>query len=106
MTNIEALRALMRPYELAEDTCQILLLQQGLEASDDYEIEIDEKALYTAVIDALWHVITLTEESDNGSKQKYDISLIKDLIKRYQKKYGIEEETAETNLSHDFTPFW
>lgn len=104
MTNIEALRALMRPYELAEDTCQILLLQQDLESSDEYSRDY-EKQLYHAVVDALWQVITLTEESDNGSKQKYDVSLIRDLINRYSRKYEIDE-VQEKSLNSDFTPFW
>lgn len=105
MTNIEALRALMRPYELSEDTCQILLMQQDLEPSDEYD-RIYEKSLYQAVVDALYQVITLTEESDNGSKQKYDVSLIKDLINRYKKKYNLEEPEETKNLNMDFTPYW
>lgn len=105
MTNLEALRALMRPYELSEDTCQILLEEQDLDVSDEYEKD-NAKPLYTAVVNALWQVITLTEESDNGSKQKYDISLIKDLIKRYCRKYDIEEPEDEKNLNYDFTQYW
>ncbi|MCM1443608.1 MAG: hypothetical protein NC083_08795 [Muribaculum sp.] len=105
MTNLEALRALMRPYELSEDTCQILLMQQDLEPSDEY-FRDNDKPLYQAVVNALYQLMTLIEESDNGSKQKYDISLIQDLINRYRRKYDLEDEQEEKSLSSDFTPYW
>lgn len=100
MTNLEAIRAKMVPYELPEESLQLLLDEQGLEPSGVYSSGFLPE-IKKAVIEGLYQCLTLTEESDNGSKLKYDPDALKDLI------HHIEGEVLEKRpLQRDMTRFW
>lgn len=105
MTLIEVLRAKMYPYELPDDTLNILLLEQGVEdVEDSYEVSEHKEILRKATLDGLYQVLTLKEESDNGSTLKYDVDAIKDRISHYTKPEEADEETKPLQI--DKTPIW
>lgn len=99
MTNIEAIKAKMVPYELPEDTLQILLAEQGLQPLDGFGIEL-LPAIKRATIEGLYQCMTLTEESDNGSKLKYDTDALRDLIDH------LKEEEPKRPQQRDMTHYW
>lgn len=94
MTNRKAFRALIAPYTLPELTIEFLLTQQGLVANEEY-LQSNETALYSAVIDGLHQVKTLTKEKDPASENTYDVSKVNELINRYRRKIGLEELEEE-----------
>lgn len=105
MTLIEVLRNKMYPYELPEGTLELLLIEQGLEdASDSFDIEEHGEAMRKANIEGLYQVITLTEESDNGSKLKYNVDAIKNRITHLQRPEEREEEAKPMQI--DKTRIW
>ena len=83
-TNLEAIQLYIEPYELSEGKLEILLEEQGLQPDGDYDAVGDRPTMIKAVIRALYSLITLVEESDNGSKQRYDVDAIRDLIRYYE----------------------
>ena len=101
MTNLDAIKAKMFPYELPEDTLEFLLLEQELEASANYNHKENHDALIQAVIAALYQLITLVKEKDNGSEMQYDPEQILALIKRYEK----DDPTGKPQ-NRDMTPIW
>lgn len=94
MTNRKAFRALIAPYTLPELTIEFLLTQQGLVANEEY-LQSNETSLYSAVIDGLHQVKTLTKEKDPASENTYDVSKVNELINRYRRKIGLEELEEE-----------
>lgn len=90
MTNRKAFRALIAPYTLPELTIEFLLTQQGLVANEEY-LQSNDTSLYSAVIDGLHQVKTLTKEKDPASENTYDVSKVNELINRYRRKIGLEE---------------
>lgn len=99
MTNIEAIRAKMVPYELPEDTLQLLLDEQGLEPLEAYT-RAALPDIKKAAIEGLYQCMTLTEESDNGSKLKYDTDAIRDLIDH------LKETEERRPVQIDMTKYW
>lgn len=90
----------MVPYELPEESLQLLLDEQGLEPLGVYESGF-LPVIKKAVIEGLYQCLTLTEESDNGSKLKYDPDALKDLIGH------LEGEVKEKRpLQRDMTRYW
>lgn len=83
MTNLEAIKAKMFPYELPEDTLEFLLNEQELVPSDAYEAT-NRPLLIKAVIEALYQLLSLVKEKDNGSEMQYDPDGIRDMIKRLE----------------------
>lgn len=104
MTNLEAIKAKMFPYELPEETLEFLLDEQGLTSSGAYSRDRDRISLMRAVIAALWQCITLVKEKDNGSEIQYDVDAIRDLIKRYSRE--IPEEKEVKPINRDMTGIW
>ena len=104
MTNLDAIKAKMFPYELPEDTLEFLLDEQGLTPSEAYNKEENKTDLIKAVISALWQCISLSKEKDNGSEIQYDVDALKDLIARYSK--DIPEEEAVKPKNRDMTYIW
>lgn len=104
MTNLDAIKAKMFPYELPEETLSFLLDEQGLGASGAYNRNENSTALTKAVINALYQLITLVKEKDNGSEVQYNTDAIKDLIKRYSK--DIPEEQVLKPQNRDMTHIW
>lgn len=98
MTNLGAIKAKMFPYELPEDTLEFVLLEQGLQPSGAYDNDKDHDSLIKAVISALYQLITLVKEKDNGSEMQYDPDAIMKLIKRY--------EGNEKPRNRDMTRWW
>lgn len=96
-TNLEALKAKMFPYELPEDTLEFVLDEQELEPSEAYVRE-NHGALIKAVVSALYQLLSLVKEKDNGSEMQYDPDGIRDLIKKY--------ENAQKPQNRDMTPIW
>lgn len=99
MTNIEAIKAKMVPYELPEDTLQILLAEQGLQPLDEFVIGL-LPAIKAATIEGLYQCMTLTEESDNGSKLKYDTDALRDLIDH------LKDEEKKRPMQVDMSKYW
>lgn len=105
MTLIEVLRNKMYPYELPEGTLELLLIEQGFEdASESFDLLEHGEAMRKANIEGLYQVITLTEESDNGSKLKYNVDAIKNRITHLQRPEEREEETKPLQI--DKTHIW
>lgn len=100
-TNLEAIQRYIEPYELSEGKLELLLEDQGLQPDGEYNSSNDRPMMIKAVIEALYSLITLIEESDNGSKQRYDIANIEKLIKHYkgedqdEKKSMVRDATRE-----------
>lgn len=90
----EALAAAMSPYALPNKTVDLLLIEQGLDGSADYDVN-KAKEVYTAVIEGLIKFKSLTKEKDPGSENDYDVSKIDDMIRHYRAKYGIEDIDAQ-----------
>lgn len=99
-TNLEAIKAKMFPYELPEDTLEFLLDEQELEPSEAYSRD-NHDALIKAVISALYQLITLVKEKDNGSEMQYDPDQILALIKRYE-----NDDPAKKPQNRDMTHIW
>lgn len=99
MTMIEALAAKLKPYVLPDDSLQVILLENGLEESDEYSGGTDKESLKSCLIQALRQCKTLTEESDNGSKQKYDPDALDDLINEL-------EDKSSRPIQIDMTAYW
>lgn len=91
MTIRQALASAMAPYALPKQTVELLLIEQGLDGNAEYTAGIDKKQFYTAVVDGLYKVITLTKEKDPGTENTYDTDKVKELINYYQKKYDIDD---------------
>ena len=100
-TNLEAIKAKMFPYELPEDTLEFLLDEQGLEPSEAYSRDSNHGPLIKAVIAALYQLITLVKEKDNGSEMQYDPDQILALIKRYE-----NEDPTKKPQNRDMTHIW
>lgn len=103
MKNIDAIRAKMFPYELPEETLEFLLDEQGLNASDEYDKETDRISLMRAVISALYQLITLSREKDNGSEVQYNADAINTLIRRYENELKPE---SRRGVNRDMTHIW
>ena len=101
MTNLEAIKAKMFPYELPEDTLEFLLDEHGLEPSGAYSRDNNHSAIIKAVISALYQLITLVKEKDNGSEMQYDPDQILALIKRYE-----NEDPTSKPKNRDMTHIW
>ncbi len=91
MTIRQALAAAMSPYALPKQTVELLLIEQGFDGDAEYNRDIDRKTFYKAVVDGLYHVITLTKEKDPGTENAYDTDKVHDLIKKYCNEYDIED---------------
>ena len=100
MTNLEAIKAKMFPYELPEDTLEFLLEDRGLTPSDNYGAG-NRHDLLRAVIDALYQLLTLVKEKDNGSEMQYDPDQILALIRRYE-----NQDPTKKPQNRDMTPIW
>jgi hypothetical protein len=104
MTVIEALRAKMYPYELPEDTLQVILIDRDLEPSEAYDTIDHSLELKFATLEGLYQVLTLTEESDNGSKQKYDVDALMKRIGRLEDELDVKNAVKPQHK--DITEYW
>lgn len=98
-TNLEVAKAKMFPYELEEDTLEILLEDEGLDPSSTYSRN-DKQAVIKAVINALYQLITLEKEKDNGSEMQYDTDKILDLIHHYEKEDPVDKKPVNRDMTH------
>lgn len=103
MTNIEAIRAKMYPYDMPEATLEFLLDEQGLQASDSYESLKHRAQLMQATINALHQLTTLAKEKDNGSEIQYNADAISSLIRRYENELKPESKRSG---NRDITHRW
>lgn len=103
MTIIEAIRAKMYPYDMPEATLEFLLDEQGLQASDRYESLKHRAQLMQAAINALYQLMTLSKEKDNGSEIQYNADAISSLIRRYENELKPESKRSG---NRDMTRFW
>lgn len=107
MTNLQAYRAVLRPYSLPKDTIEFLLLEQGLDSAEDYSTEEnDRKIFYTAVIAGLEQLISLEKEKDPGSEMQYNVAELEKRIRRYRKQFDIEDPLDEESNFIDRTSEW
>lgn len=95
MTNLEAIQNYIEPYTLSDGKLELLLDEQGLQASKKYDRDTMQEAVIKAAIEGLYSVMTIQEESDNGSKVKYAVENVQKLINRLRKKIGLEPEELE-----------
>lgn len=105
MTNAQAFRAALAPYVLPKLTVEFLLTQQGLNSNDEYDAELDVKALFTAVIDGLNQLRTLSKEKDPGTENTYEVAQLDALIEHYRKKY-VDPDGEEEAMFIDRTYEW
>lgn len=94
MTIKRALRAILAPYILPDLTLEFLLEQQGLNANDEYDNDLQQQ-LYASAVEALYQVKSLNTEKDAGSENRYDTDKIDEIILRYKRKAGVPEEDLE-----------
>lgn len=92
-TNLVAIQCYIEPYELSEVKLELLLEDQGLQPDDIYNSADNKVSMIRAVIEALYSLISLEEESDNGSKQRYNVDAINKLIGHYKKQIDEQDET-------------
>ena len=104
MTNLDAIKAKMYPYELPEETLSFLLDEQGLTPLGTYVKDNDRVALLRSVIAGLWQCMPTKKEKDNGSEVQYDIDALNKLIKRYADELGEDGEVKPKN--RDITHYW
>lgn len=93
----------MFPYELPDETLEFLLDEQDLQASEVYDKDEHRGALMTAVIAALYQVLTLSREKDNGSEVQYNADSIAKLIRRYENEL---KPANERSGNRDITSYW
>ena len=104
MTNLEAIRYYIEPYEVSEGKLEILLAEQGLQTTANYDPIADKSTMYTAVIAVLTSLITLKKEKDNGSEMDYDTDALQDLIGYYRKQ--LDDTITTKPQNRDITSYW
>lgn len=103
MKTLDAIRAKMFPYELPDETLEFLLDEQDLQASEEYDKDTDRELLIKAVIAALYQLISLSKEKDNGSEVQYNPDAIMQLIRRYENELKPVEKRG---VNRDMTHIW
>lgn len=103
MTLLGALQAKLFPYELPETTLELLLSEQELEPSGEYAPTKHKELLTKVVINALYQLVTLVKEKDNGSELQYDVDSIWLLIRRYENE--LKPESLRM-VNRDMTHIW
>lgn len=93
----------MFPYELPDETLEFLLDEQDLQASEEYDKDTDRELLMKAVIAALYQLISLSKEKDNGSEVQYNPDAIMQLIRRYEDELKPVEKRG---VNRDMTHIW
>lgn len=93
----------MFPYELPDETLEFLLDEQDLQASSEYDKDTDRELLMKAVIAALYQLISLSKEKDNGSEVQYNPDAIMQLIRRYEDELKPVEKRG---VNRDMTHIW
>lgn len=93
----------MFPYELPDETLEFLLDEQDLQASEEYNKDTDRELLMKAVIAALYQLISLSKEKDNGSEVQYNPDAIMQLIRRYEDELKPVEKRG---VNRDMTHIW
>lgn len=93
----------MFPYELPDETLEFLLDEQDLQASEVYDKDEHRSALMTAVITALYQLLTLSKEKDNGSEVQYNPDSIMSLIRRYENEINPQKKIG---VNRDITAYW
>lgn len=94
MTFNKAFKAAIAPYLLPDATIELLLIQQGLDCSEDYEQEHNIE-FYKAVIEGLYQLRTLKKEKDPASENEYDVEKLDELIRHYKGKIGDDEDVDD-----------
>lgn len=106
MTNLDAIKAKMFPYEVPEETLEFLLDEQGLTSSAAYSRDANYHQLLRAIIQALYQLITLVKEKDNGSEIQYDPDAMQELIKRYSRELPDDENEIQRPQNRDMSEIW
>ena len=104
MNCLAAIQRYLEPYEVSDGKLEILLIEQGLQPNEEFRPADHKTMMYKALISALWSLVTLTKEKDNGSELNYDVSALKELIKHYQREIDEPIETKPQN--RDMTHYW
>lgn len=103
MKCIDALRAKLYPYELPDETLELLLDEQDLQASEAYDKDEYKTQLIKAVIAALKQVKSTKKVKDNGSEIDYDPATISALIRDYENELKPASARA---INRDITYRW
>jgi hypothetical protein len=93
----------MFPYELPDETLEFLLDEQDLQASSEYDKDTDRELLMKAVIAALYQLVSLSKEKDNGSEVQYNPDAIMQLIRRYEDEL---KPASRRGTNRDMTHIW
>lgn len=93
----------MFPYELPDETLEFLLDEQDLQASEEYDKDSDRELLMKAVIAALYQLVSLSKEKDNGSEVQYNPDAIMQLIRRYEDEL---KPASRRGTNRDMTHIW
>jgi len=89
MTNIEALRATVAPYEADTTTLTKGLLDAGLDADATYG---DEKKIDLVAIKILQKAMMLTGESEGGYSKSFSRDGVKSVLLMLCHKHGVSVE--------------
>lgn len=101
----QAYKAALRPYILPNDSIELILLQHGFDATDDYEVG-NEKQFYSAVIEGLNMLVSLVKEKDAGSENQYDTDKLENRIITLRRKWDIEDPAEAEVMFIDRTDEW
>lgn len=104
MTVLEAIRAKI-PLAMSDEALMLLLLQQGLDASEEYDPAKHSSLITQAAVDGLYQQSTVIKEKDNGSEVQYSANAINVLIKRYEN--DLKQDKVKTiGACRDITSYW
>ena len=68
---------MMEPYALSDDKVDLLAMNEGIDdVTEEYDPAVHKAQLRKIELAALWQLITLEREEDNGSTQTYDTDMI------------------------------
>lgn len=106
MTNLEAIRSYIEPYEVTDGKLRLHLEEVGLQPNQPYVAIRDLRTMGMAVIETLKSLLPLKQEKDNGSSITYDKDGLLALIKRWQAKAGIADDRSDKPQNFDMTNRW
>lgn len=94
MTNLEAISALLYPYDVEPNLLLKTCIDGGIATDGEYSVEMRE-TIGKAAITILQQLIVLSSESDSGYSLSYNVDKLEKRIYALAKEYGFEEIAEE-----------
>lgn len=102
MTNLEAIRSYIEPYEVTDGKLKLYLEEVGLQPNLAYNAQTQKPIMIPAIVAALRSLLPLKGEKDNGSSLTYDINGLLALIKWWEDQAEIKNKPQ----NRDMTAYW